>query len=98
MERARVHFSMRIAKNLERMRVRRFFSSVPKNKKRLGYRNNRLGRRARLLAYSTPQVNTQYLDTAHDNLHNFHFVLWSSWYYKPSPSFSVPVSRANRYM
>ena len=41
MERARVYFSMRIAKNLERMRVRRFFSSVPKNKKRLGYRNNR---------------------------------------------------------
>ena len=41
MERARVYFSMRIANNLERMRVRRFSSSVPKNKKRLGYRSNR---------------------------------------------------------
>ena len=41
MERARVYFSIRIAKNLERMWVRRFFSSIPKNKKRLGYRNNR---------------------------------------------------------
>ena len=40
MERERVHFSMRIAKNLERMRVRRFFSTVPKNKKRLGYKSN----------------------------------------------------------